>query len=86
MRKWLHIDTISRKDLALMLLQSEEEKERQQRMINTLTPKAELMERVIDTDSLIDVGQAAKILGLDFGRNTLFRKLRKVGVFFKNRK
>lgn len=82
---YTHIDTISRKDLALMLLQSEEEKERQQRMINTLTPKAELMERVIDTDSLIDVGQAAKILGLDFGRNTLFRKLREVGVFFKNR-
>lgn len=32
-----------------------------------------------------DIGQAAKILGLPFGRNTLFKKLREAGVFFANR-
>ena len=30
-------------------------------------------------------GQAAKILGLPFGRNTLFSKLREKGIFFQNR-
>ena len=33
----------------------------------------------------VDIGQAAKILGLPFGRNTLFKKLREMGVFFANR-
>ena len=33
----------------------------------------------------MDIGQAAKILGLPFGRNTLFKKLREMGVFFANR-
>lgn len=50
-----------------------------------LRPKAELMEKVLDADEKIDIGQAAKILGLPFGRNTLFKRLRERGVFFKNR-
>lgn len=33
----------------------------------------------------VDIGQAAKILNLGYGRNTLFKKLREVGVFFANR-
>lgn len=33
----------------------------------------------------IDVGQAAKILNLPFGRNTLFQRLRERGIFFCNR-
>lgn len=44
-----------------------------------------MMDRVLDTDQKIDVGQAAKILNLPFGRNTLFQKLREKGVFFINR-
>ena len=50
-----------------------------------LEPKAELMDKVMDTDQKIDIGQAAKILQLPFGRNTLFQKLREKGVFFSNR-
>ncbi len=50
-----------------------------------LRPKAELMDKVMDTEELIDIGQVAKVLGLPFGRNTLFKKLREKGVFFKNR-
>ena len=46
---------------------------------------AELMDKVLDTDQKIDVGQSAKILGLPFGRNTLFQKLREKGIFFCNR-
>lgn len=50
-----------------------------------LKPKAALMDKVIDTGEKIDIGQTAKILGLPYGRNTLFKKLRELGVFFKNR-
>lgn len=50
-----------------------------------LKPKAALMDKVMDTGEKIDIGQTAKILGLPFGRNTLFKKLREFGVFFKNR-
>lgn len=50
-----------------------------------LKPKAELMEKVLHCGERIDVGQAAKILDLPYGRNTLFKKLREKGVFFKFR-
>jgi phage antirepressor YoqD-like protein len=56
-----------------------------EKLVGQLKPKAELMDRVLDTDEKIDVGQAAKILQLPFGRNTLFVELRKKGVFFANR-
>jgi phage antirepressor YoqD-like protein len=62
------------------LLRTQAEKE-----IKQLRPKAELMDKVLDVGEKIDIGQAAKILGLPFGRNTLFEELRKRGVFFKNR-
>lgn len=50
-----------------------------------LKPKAALMDKIIDSGEKIDIGQTAKILGLPYGRNTLFKKLRELGVFFKNR-
>ena len=53
--------------------------------VRELRPKAELMEKVLDCDEMIDIGQTAKILELPFGRNTLFIKLREKGVFFKHR-
>lgn len=53
--------------------------------VASLKPKAELMERVLDSDERIDIGQSAKILELPFGRNTLFKKLREMGIFFKNK-
>lgn len=59
--------------------------EEAKKQISVLSPKAELMDRVMDTDQKIDIGQAAKILQLPFGRNTLFKKLKEKGVFFTNR-
>ena len=55
------------------------------KQIETLQPKAELMDKVMDCGEKIDVGQAAKILKLPYGRNTLFTKLRESGIFFQNR-
>ena len=50
-----------------------------------LQVKADFVDKIIDTDEKIDIGQAAKILELPFGRNTLFQKLREKGVFFKQK-
>lgn len=59
--------------------------EQAQKQVAALAPKAELMDKVLDTDQKIDVGQAAKILNLPFGRNTLFQRLHERGIFFCNR-
>ena len=83
---------LSRKELALMVVQAEEEKERlalenekQQKQIEKLQPKADFADKAFAMEGKCDIGQAAKILGLPIGRNTLFKKLRELGVFFANR-
>ena len=48
-------------------------------------PKVSFADRVIDSGNLVDIGQAAKLLKLPYGRNTFFKHLRDKGVFFKNR-
>lgn len=79
-------------ELAKMLIESEEEKEQleyeKQILLNEnykLQDKTALMDKVLDADEKIDIGQASKILELPFGRNTMFAKLREMGIFFKNR-
>lgn len=83
---------LSRKELAMMVIQSEEEKERlalenekKQKQIEKLQPKADFAEAAFKAEGKVDIGQAAKILNLGFGRNTLFGKLRDAGIFFKDR-
>jgi prophage antirepressor-like protein len=78
--------------LATLLKAEREEKEHmqltneaQQKQLALQAPKVALMDKILDAEQKIDVGQAAKILGLPFGRNTLFVKLREKGIFFKNR-
>lgn len=63
----------------------EERRKLAESKVAQLQPKADLMDRVLDTGKNIDVGQAAKILDLPFGRNTLFKKLKAKGIFFKDR-
>jgi anti-repressor protein len=82
----------SRTQLAKWVIESEEaiarlnqENANKDKTIKALAPKAELMQKILDTDQKIDIGQAAKILELPFGRNTLFQKLRQKGIFFMNR-
>lgn len=48
-----------------------------------LQPKADFAEAAFKAEGKVDIGQAAKILGLPFGRNTLFKKLKGKGIFFK---
>lgn len=54
----------------------------QANQIQKLQPKADFADAAFKAEGNVDIGQAAKILGLPFGRNTLFRKLREKGVLF----
>lgn len=79
------LTTPNRKQLAQWVIELEEQTEKQTNQIIALTKKTQLMDKVLDADEKIDIGQASKILELPFGRNTLFQKLREMGIFFKNR-
>lgn len=93
-RRWEELETkpaidFSNPDTVLMLAQNW--KEEQQKRIEVekraaiMQPKADFVDRAVDMGHLTDIGQAAKILKLPFGRNTLFKKLQEKGVFFKGR-
>lgn len=67
------------------LKQLESDNQQKDAKIAKLQPKADFADAAFITDDKVDIGMAAKILKLGFGRNTLFQKLRQVGVFFSNR-
>lgn len=71
--------------LATTLKEEKEKRMIAEGEISQLKPKAALMDKVLDAGEKIDIGQAAKILQLPFGRNTLFAQLREKGIFFKNK-
>ena len=68
-----------------MLEQANERISIQDSQIQKLQPKADFADAAFKAEGNVDIGQAAKILGLPFGRNTLFKKLREKGVFFGSR-
>lgn len=68
-----------------MLEQANERISIQDGQIQKLQPKADFADAAFKAEGNVDIGQAAKILGLPFGRNTLFKKLREKGVFFGSR-
>lgn len=63
----------------------EAESKRKDEVIAKQEPLASFAKTAFATDDKVDIGMSAKILNLGFGRNTLFEKLRKAGVFFANR-
>lgn len=67
------------------LKQLEADNQQKDAKIAKLQPKADFADAAFITDDKVDIGMAAKILKLGFGRNTLFQKLRQVSVFFSNR-
>lgn len=82
--------TIEKRNERIKLLEAENaEKSRaiEQRdgRISRLQPKADFADAAFRAEGRVDIGQAAKILGLPFGRNTLFRKLKEKGVLFGGR-
>lgn len=92
------VQSLSRKQLALMVVQAEEEKERlalenkqqadeiahKDKIIENQSKYVSFAKNAFDSDSEVDIGEAAKILQLGFGRNTLFKKLREDGILMAN--
>ncbi|MGV8092493.1 MAG: Rha family transcriptional regulator [Mangrovibacterium sp.] len=59
--------------------------EEKDKLIERQAPAVDFVSRAVDSGHLTDIGQAAKILKLPFGRNTFFKTLRQQGILFKNR-
>lgn len=82
------LDSISRKDLARMLFESEEEKEHlaakaelQQKELQQAAPKVQYYEEVLQSDGTYNINQIAKELGTS--AVSLNKKLRTMGVQYK---
>ncbi len=78
----------SEKEKERLRIESEQQKkqiEQKDAKIAKMQPKADFADKAFAMEGKCDIGQAAKILGLPFGRNSLFKKLREAGVFFANR-
>jgi phage antirepressor YoqD-like protein len=82
------LDSISRKDLAKMLFEAEETKERvaamaelQQKQLQEAAPKVKYYESVLQSQSTYNTNQIAKELGMS--AVTLNKKLRDLGIQYK---
>lgn len=78
----------SEKEKERLRIESEQQKkqiEQKDAKIAKIQPRADFADKAFAMEGKCDIGQAAKILGLPFGRNTLFKKLREAGVFFATR-
>jgi len=89
-RRWEELETKLRlpqthAEALRALADSVEAVQKAERKIAELKPKAALAERIGDAEAMYDIGQVAKIIGLPYGRNTLFKNLRELKIFFKNR-
>lgn len=69
----------------MQIEQQQKQIEQKDAKITKLQPKADFADAAFKAEGKVDIGQAAKILGLPFGRNTLFKKLKEAGIFFANR-
>lgn len=72
-------------DQAKQIEERQKQIEQKEAKIAKLQPKADFADAAFKAEGKVDIGQAAKILGLPFGRNTLFKKLKEKGIFFTNR-
>jgi len=71
---------------ALKLAAAQAEKiEIQQKQLAIQKIKCDFVDVVFDNNENVSLSQAAKLLGLPFGRNTMCEKLRNHGIFFKNK-
>ena len=82
------LDNINRKELARMILEQEEEKERlteqnrlQERQLKEAAPKIEYFEKALSSTGTFTATQIAKEFG--WGAETLNRKLKELGVQYK---
>lgn len=83
------LDSIGRKELAILLLEAEEEKEKalqianeQQRELKLQAPKVQYHDTVLQSDSLINTNVIAKELGMS--ATMLNRRLHVMGIIYKS--
>ena len=79
------IQSLSRKQLALMVIQAEEEKEKLLIENSRLDERTQFVDIVFKADDLLTGSQVCKALNLPYGNITLYKKLREMGIFFKNK-
>lgn len=72
------------KEALLLAYQQQCTIEEQGAVIAELAPKADFYDAVTDSTDAVDLGTAAKVLNLGFGRTTLFEKLRDNKILMKN--
>ena len=73
---------LSRKDLALLVVAAEEEKERLQIELLSAVPKVEYFDEVLQSETVYDVNEIAKELGTS--AITLNKRLNELGVQYKS--
>ena len=72
---------LTRKDLALMILKSEEELEQAKQIIQEQQPKVQAYNALMDCDGNCSLEETAKAIGM--GRNRMTEKLREKQIFYK---
>ena len=77
--------SITRSDLARMIIDSEEEN-KQLRIANAkLQNRSDVYDKVFGSEKYLSGSQVCKVLELGYGNKTLYKKLREIGIFFKSK-
>lgn len=71
------------KEALIALVAEVEEKEKLETELKEAQPKIEFHDQVGDSEGLYNIGEVAKMLNLGYGRNTFFKNLREMKIFFK---
>ena len=86
-------DEVWGKEVGLMVIEGEEEKEglglenkKEEKEIEKVEGKGELGEKGFGMEGKWDIGEGGKIVGLGFGRKCLLKKVGEGGVLFGKRK
>ncbi len=75
---------LSRKELAMMVIQQEEEMERLRIENSKMQVRSDFVDVVFSSDKLLTGSKVCKLLNLPYGNKTLYKTLREKGIFFKN--
>lgn len=81
-RQMLQPRELSRKELALMVIEAETAKELAEAKIKELEPKVEVYNKISNSDNLLSLNDAAKSIGI--GRNKMMEWMRDNSVLRKN--
>lgn len=92
-RRWEELENTQQQFLvpqtfseALKLASMQAEKlEIQDQQIKKMLPRSEFVDVVFSTDKLLQGSEVCKLLNLPFGNVTLYKRLRELGIFFKDK-